>query len=268
MTRAWAIGAALLCAATARAKAPTVRGFDSPAEALRSILGAHPRVIAFGEFHEIKGAAKVKSAIARFTDELLAEVAGGASDLIVETWVTEGNCGREETQVTNQVQETTQRPESTESELVTLLKRAKAQSVQPSILTLSCAGYRALLSQDGEVDYEKLLATVTDLLQRKIAERLRAGAPDKTILVYGGALHNDLFPRKELRAYSFAPSVMKATRGRYLEIDLYVPEYIEHDKELTAEPWYPRVADAALAKKVALVRRSANSYIIVFARTP
>src|SRR5206468_3219648 len=115
----------------------------------------------------------------------------------------------------------------TESEVVTLMKRAKAAHVQPHILTLTCAAYRALLDDKGEVDYVQLLQTVTDLLRDKILETLaaRAKTPDKTILVYGGALHNDVYPRRELAAFTFAPKIQKAVKGKYLEVDLYVPEY-------------------------------------------
>src|SRR5207237_1955598 len=83
---------------------------------------------------------------------------------------------------------------------------------------------------------------------------------------YGGAMHNDVFPRKELRDYSYAKPVQKRTKGRYLEVDLYVPEYIEKDEELTGEPWYPLVANQQPGR-TALVRRAANSFIVVFPRT-
>src|SRR5947209_18448964 len=147
-----AIGLAILFAAAAAQAKPKyeLRNFASPAAALASLLGAHPRVIAFGEYHEIKGAAPAKSAIAHFQEELLEPLAQGGSDLIVETWVTEGNCGKQEKEGVAEVAETTQRPETTESEVVTLMKRAKAAHVQPHILTLTCAAYRALLDDKGE----------------------------------------------------------------------------------------------------------------------
>jgi hypothetical protein len=255
---------ALLAAGPA---APTLRTFDSPAEALRAALAGGARVIAFGEYHEIEGAAPgIHSAIARFAEELLEVVQDDASDLVVETWVTEGNCGKQEKQVVREVEETTKRPEATESEIVKLIKRAKANGVQPHILQLSCKDYQALLDDKNEIDYVRLLATVTDLLRKKIIERLKAGDKNKTILVYGGALHNDVYPRAELKAFTFAPQIAKATKGRYREIDLYVPEYIEHDKNITAEAWYPSLLKAD-ADKTALVRRGASSYIIVFPRS-
>ena len=64
--------------------------------------------------------------------------------------------------------QTIQRPEATEDELVTLLKRSKAAGVQPHILTLSCKEYRDIQPKDGEIDYVKLLGVVTAQLEKGI----------------------------------------------------------------------------------------------------
>jgi hypothetical protein len=45
-----------------------------------------------------------------------------------------------------------------------------------------------------------------------------------------------------------------------------VPEYIEADKALVAQAWYPRYLRAARPGKVVRVRRSASSYIVLFPR--
>lgn len=269
MIRLLALAALLAWSAPALARAPRVRSYDSLDQIVAKVLARHPRVIAFGEYHQIEGGPKVPSAISRFTKKILDQVKSGASDLVVETWITEGDCGETEKKVVKQVETTTQRPETTEDEVVTLIKRAKADGLQPHILELTCAEYRSLQGQDG-LDYEKLLAMVTDKLRRAIilALAMQAGGPPRTVLVYGGALHNDVHPRKELAAYSFAKPIEKAVRGRYAEVDLYVPEYIEHDKDITAEPWYPRYLAAARPGRPTLVERSPGSYIIVFPRTP
>jgi hypothetical protein len=241
--------------------------FDTPGAALESLLAKKPRVIAFGEFHELKGAAKVHSAIWRFREQLLASVQPIASDLIVETWVTDGKCGKTEEKAVAQVQESTKRPESTEDEVMALLRTAKERGVQPHVLTVSCAQYKAIGGDGGEIDYVKLLETVTTVLRTKIHEvlGLRKGG-DKTVLVYGGAIHNDVYPKKELRDFSFARDITKATHERYLEVDLYVPEYIAGDKDLTAEPWYKPYLEQPPAKTT-LVRRGPTSFIIIFPRT-
>lgn len=260
---------ALLATAGARGQPePTLRVFATPVDALASLMATRPRVVAFGEFHEIKGGAKVPSAIKRYTDQLFPSLQARASDLIVETWVTEGNCGKKEEQVVKDVATTTKRPESTESEVVTLIKRAKAASVQPHILDLSCIEYQSLLLADGGVDYEKMLDLITRKLREQIEAALKARvlAPDKVVMVYGGALHNDVFPREELRPYTFAEPVSSAVGGRYLEVDLYVPEFVEHDATLQKEAWFPLWKKQQKPGKTILVERGPRSYIIVFAR--
>jgi hypothetical protein len=242
------------------------RFFASSPEILQKLLAKKPRVIAFGEFHQVEGGSRAPSAVKRFGDEMLVTLAPAASDLVLETWVTEGKCGATETQAVAKVEQTIQRPQATEDELVTLLKRSKAAGLQPHILTLSCEEYEEIQPKDGEVDYVKLLGVVTAQLKKGIDAALAKAPKQKAVLVYGGALHNDLMPKKELAAFSFAAAVKKEVQGRYLEVDLYVPEYIASDKKIVAEPWYPRwkQAQAAHPGQTALVERSPMSYIVIF----
>ena len=248
--------------------APAPQLFDSPAEALQAvILRRSPRVIALGEFHEVQGAPRVRSSLVHFRDELLPMLAPVASDLVLETWVTQGDCGHEEKQVVAQVAETTQRPETTETDLVKLIKRARALAVAPHILEMSCAGYRALLDDKGEVDYAKLLAAIARLLEKTVDAVRKERGPRETraVLVYGGAVHNDLAPPRELRPFSYAPSLQKKTRGGLVAVNLFVPEFIERSEYMKAEPWYPQLAQVPPGK-TALIRRGPASFIIVFAR--
>ena len=101
-------------------------------------------VIAFGELHQTRATAKVRSAIARFTDEILPVVAPHASHLIVETWITRGTCGEAEAHVTEEVARTTERPVETESEIMKLLRRAKELGVAPHVLDVGCDEYEVL----------------------------------------------------------------------------------------------------------------------------
>src|SRR5215470_11516986 len=100
-----------------------VTTYDSEAAIVERLLEEKPRVIAFGEYHEITGGAKARSAISRFTDELLALVQRRSSDLIVETWVTDGNCGKTETQAVAKVEKHIQRPKHVKTELEILIER-------------------------------------------------------------------------------------------------------------------------------------------------
>jgi hypothetical protein len=244
-----------------------VTTYDSEAQIMARLLEEKPRVIAFGEYHELTGGAKARSAISHFTDELLALTTVRASDLIVETWVTTGNCGKTETQAVAKVEKHIQRPKTVKTELEILLERTQQLGLRPHILTITCDEYRSIQPDGGDVDYIKLLSVVTGALKREIDAALKKSRPEKTVLVYGGAVHNDLEPRPELKDYTFGPAVRDQVGGRYLEVDLYVPEFIERDKDIVKEGWYALYKKKAKPGKPTLVKRSPGSYIVVFPRS-
>jgi len=252
------------------------------AAALREVLRGAPLIVGFGEYHQKKGSARAASALQRFAGPLLRELAPRASDLIVETWVTEGRCGENEREVARQVEVTTQRPAATENEVVRLLKQAKGLGVQPHVLTVSCKDYQRLLGA-GEVDYEKLLGLITRQLeletQRVWLARQRAAdsaaAAKKAaprlcaILLYNDTLHNDRFPPvKELRPFSYATALDKLSGARYVEVDLYVPEYIAGDADLAKQSWFPIFRRHVSTKRLLLIERGERSFILIFRKSP
>jgi hypothetical protein len=257
----------LIClASVAAADEPQVAFYDSPSAALRELLRRQPkaRVLAFGEVHELKGGHAATPAIRRFADEMLTAVPS-PSELIVETWVEKDTCGKIEHEVRKQVEEMTKRPESTETDIMRLLRLGKDRGLRPHVLELSCDTYKSLQDEDGKLDAVALLGVVTTELQKSIVKLLGQKDP---IVVYGGALHNDRAPRKELAQFSFAKAVDKASSGRYLEIDLYVPEYVDSDKAVTETDWYKRYATGYKQHltSTALVRTQKGSYVILFPR--
>ena len=78
-------------------------------------------------------------------------------------------------------------------------------------------------------------------LGRAIQQALALPRPAERplVLVYGGALHNDLAPDPELAKYSFGPAIDALTHGDYREVDLFVPELVDTYPALRAERWYP-----------------------------
>jgi len=243
----------------------------APQEAIAALMTDPGGVIAFGELHQTRATAKVRSAIARFTDEILPVVAPRASHLIVETWITRGTCGAVEAQVTEEVARTTERPVETESEIMKLLRRAKELGVAPHVLDVGCDEYKVLAGEGnggGAVDYDKLLTITNQHLERAIGQGLllprASGRP--LVVVYGGALHNDLFPDPTLAKYTFGRHVHAATRGAYREIDLYVPEMVDTTPALKAEPWYRAWQRAGAGASAVVIQRNPRSAIVVFRR--
>jgi|SRR6185436_14530141 len=248
---------------------PRARPIPSVKGAIEELLSRKPRVVAFGEFHQSTATLKVPSSLKRFEDELFEVVAPRASDLVVETWVTEGKCGKTEKAVMKDVQKTTQRPVQTEDEVVTLLKRAKGAGVQPHILKVSCKEYEAIYQGKQGVDYDALLRMTSEKLEAGVREVLGkpgAGADPRAIVVYGGALHNDLAPGEGLSSYAFGESVSRTVGGKYLEIDLFVPEYIEKQASLRKEPWFRAYQRVARSGQAVMIERSLASYVFVFPR--
>jgi hypothetical protein len=252
-----------------RAVALVATAVPSAAAALGPWLGDAAGVVAFGEVHQDTSTVGIRSSLARFTDDLLPALAPRASHLVVETWVTTGACGAAEQQVTKDVARVTERPAQTENEIVRLLRRAKESGVAPHVLSVSCAEYARLAGGKGAVDYEALLALTRQHLQSAILEALALPrAKDRPlVLVYGGALHNDLYPDKALAPFAFGPALHALMRGDYREVDVYVPELIERLAPMKKERWFGVWRAKERAGQATFIPRSDRSAIIVFPRS-
>ena len=231
----------------------------------RMLAQVKPRVLGVGEVHLVAGGPRVESALVRFTEDMLAGLDGRATDLVVETWITDGKCGKAEKHVTADVKSKTERPPETETEIGRLLRRASELHIRPRVMTMGCKQYEALRSKSGEVDYDRLLQLIGGELHRNVRAVLD-GRPDATVVVYGGSLHNDRDPNEGVAAYSYGARLAGELGEGYVELDLYVPELVEGDDVMRAEPWYPLLARAAAPDKVVLVERAPGSYILLLQR--
>jgi hypothetical protein len=263
-----------------RAPATEALAVSSPAtlgEAIAAVLApvppakqsSAPLVLGVGELHQTANTSGIASSLARFTQKVWPLLASRVSDLIVETWVTDGACGKAETATIGDVARTTERPAATEDEIVTLLTRAKASGARPHILKVSCAEYRLLAPGGAPVDFERMLALIERKLEAKVTEVLSSRAATdaaKLVVVYGGALHNDLHPDPALAPFSYGVRAFHTTAGRYRELDLYVPAYLERNPAMRGEPWFLLWERAAAPGRPVLIRRSPDSFIVVFAK--
>jgi hypothetical protein len=249
------------------AVAPIAEPFPSLAAAVTAFVGDAGGVLAFGELHQTTQtrAAGARSTLARFTDEILPAIAPRTAHLIVETWVSRGDCGATEKHVTADVARTTERPAETENEIVRLLRRAKELGIAPHVLDVGCAEYQTLVGAGGRVDYDRLLTLTGQHLGRAVRQALALprAADRPLVVVYGGALHNDLNPDPALAAYSFGPDVEALTGGAYRELDLYLPELVRRLPPLRREPWYPVWRRAASARGALLIRRGPRSAVLL-----
>ena len=236
--------------------------------AITAVLADKPRVLGIGEIHErTDRAATTTPTLVRFAREALPVLAAQTSDLVIETWTLEPGC---QSGVANsrKIESTMKRPATTTSQISSLFGIAKASSIKAHVMRLTCADLQAAVTDDG-VDPVRLLDLVTRELGRiaRSAVRYRDEHQETRpiVVVYGGALHNDLYPPRSTREWSYALSVDDAVGGRYVELDLYRPEQVEGVELYQAEPWYPLVAGAG-PDHVVLIERAPHAYLILLPR--
>ncbi len=243
--------------------------FKTPRAAFDRVLERAPVVLALGEYHPLEGGPKVKSTLSRFTQQLLPALKGKATSLVVETWMTNGRCGDIEKAAVTAVKKVTQRPKATEDEITTLLDATYALGIANHILILDCEEYRSMLEKDGSLDAEKSLLLVRKKVEEKaleVREKGEGGLPDKMLILYGGALHNDLAPLEGFEPYSFGPALSNVTDGGYLELDLVVPELASNDDDLRKEPWFRPALKLSGTSLTVLVCPHPDACVMVFPR--
>ena len=244
---------------------PPHRVFPTAAAALRAAAG-EARIVAVGEVHATTDGPAVPPTIRRFTDGMLPVLAPRASDLLVETWALDGSCGAPAAAVVDAVREDTKRPEATEDDIVRLARRAKELGLTPHDLRFGCAEYDALRDEAGQVDYDALLARITDKMAAFVAEAVER--PDVGLVVYGGAIHNDVDPIPEYAAFSYAAPLRARAAGALVEVDLFAPEQVAGNEVLLPPPWQALLGTATGPDRAVLVERAPDSFIVLLPETP
>ena len=86
------------------------------------------------------------------------------------------------------------------------------------------------------------------------------------VIIYGGAIHNDPHPETGWDEVAFGPSLFSTTQGNYVEVDLYVPEFIEKNPMMKKEKWYPLFEKHAAKDKVVIIKRNKDAYSMILKR--
>jgi hypothetical protein len=246
------------------------RLFDTPEDALAAVLAAKPLVLGIGEAHAQKGMEGIDSAARRFTERFLPALRERASDLVVELMLPPKGCKPAEQEVrTKQKEVTAHQAESNQSEYVTMGDAARKLGVVPDALRPSCADLEAV-ARAGDGSIPTMLETIARLAggkARELLARNRKLGVEKMVVLYGGALHNDVTPRPERASWSFGPDLTQATGGRYVELDVFVPEAIQDTDSWKAMPWYPHYDRAAHGGATALFQTGPASFVLIFPRS-
>lgn len=243
--------------------------YPSARLAFREVLRGEPRVIGVGEAHALKGTEGVKSGAARFTDELLPELKGKASDLLLELWFPDPKCRKETIAQVRKQQEVVTKKQATanKNEYVELGNAAKKLGITPRTLHPSCEDLEAI-TQAGAADIGLMLETVAKHTERDIAGLLkRQGDKPRLILAYGGAMHNDPHPRAGAETWSFGVRVKEHTQ--YVALDLIVPEYIKDSAAWKSMPWYDTYAAREAEPHGALLYEPRpGEFVLIFPKAP
>jgi hypothetical protein len=252
--------------------------FDRDEDAFEVVLKTDPAVLAIGEAHAQRGATAASSA-KRFTDELLPLLAGRASDLLVELMMPPKGCVKQSEKM-RQTQKpvVSQQAPTNQNEYVAMGEAARKLGIVPDLLRPSCEDLASInaagpdaadgsaaggTSQTAKI--ERSLETIARLTTAQ-ATKMLARAGRKMVVTYGGALHNDAQPPAERAAWSYGPALSKAAGGRYVELDLYVPDFITDEDTWKKQPWYPKWQEHRASGKAVLVELTPKDYVLVLAR--
>ncbi len=246
------------------------RQYDSLEEAFESALESHPRLVAVGEAHAQKGTT-VPSAARRFTERVLPLLAGRASDLLVELTSPPSGCAKTADVVRKQQAVVTRAQAPTDQgEYVAMGERARQLGIVPDLLRPSCADLETVKAAGDDAIEASLvmIARLTRAQAERLLDRdLRTPADaDKLVLTYGGAIHNDPDPPPERAEWSFGPALAAHVGGRYVAIDLYVPELIDDTDAWKRLAFYPYYDPARLGAKTTVFRQG-KTIVIVLPRT-
>jgi hypothetical protein len=250
--------------------------FDTPEEAFASILAEKPLVIGIGESHAPKGAEGIVSSTKRFTEKFLPMLADAkrdmvASDIVLEIWVAEGQCGKKkEAAVADKQKPVTQgQAKTNQNEYVALGDAAHANGVKPHILRAPCADYDKILNAKDDaviVMLEMIARLMNEKVTSLLAQQADAGT-ERIVLTYGGAIHNDIVAREGREKWTFGPDLSQKTKGRYVELDLVVPEYIKDNDAWNALPWVRHFDKDKNPSKTTLFRPAPGSFVLIFPRS-
>jgi len=242
--------------------------FATPQAAFAKALSASPRVIALGEAHAQKDAPRVKSTTRRFAEELLPGLEGRVTDLVIELLTTNGSCGAAVERNVAERQKPVTEPQSAsnQNQYITLGAVAKKLGIAPHTLVPECEELRAV-TQAGEGDIDRMLVLIADATVRETEKLFASGDPKRAIVLYGGALHNDLAPRAGRERWSYGPRLSQRAAGRYVEIDLVVPEFVRPTPSWQGLPWYAAFEALPPGAETILYEPSPSSYVLIFPRS-
>jgi len=240
------------------------RAYEDLASAFDETIEDKPLVVAVGEAHAKKGFESVDTAAKRFTSEIVPRLAGRTSDVLLELMAPGQGCevankatGKELGKIG--AKQAVEAP----NEYVTLGKAAEKLGIRVSQLHPSCKELDGVAKSKSPP--VAILQLITSLSTRDVMRVITAPnhAEDKMFVIYGGAFHGEPNPPEERTEFSFAATLSKAAKGRYVSVHIFVREYIDATWDIW--PWYPHFKADANPDKVVLFHPKPQHYVIITA---
>lgn len=246
--------------------------FTSARAALEVVLSSEPLVLAVGEAHAPAAAGKQRSGARRFAEDLLPVLAGRSSDLIVELMNPPAGCKKQTEAVREQHKPVTDKQSTTlQNDYVALGEAARRLNVVPDLLRPSCADLAAVeaAGNDAVPMTLALIARLTIAQSRATLEKRQSESKaPRMLILYGGAMHNDLAPEKGRDEWSFGPALSSSVADRYVELDVFVREYVRDTDAWKRLPWYPHWKRDAHPDLAELFRVGPRSFTLILPRDP
>jgi hypothetical protein len=246
------------------------RFFETPQLAFTKLLESSPRVLGIGEAHALAGTETIEPATRRFTREFLPLLEGKASDIVVELLIPNAKCKKETAKAREEQKVVTERQATTDqNDYVVLAKEARALGIRAHALEPTCddLGRIAAAGKDAVAASLDVITRLSRETLERLYQRNLSENDARFVVAYGGAMHNDSSPRSGREQWSFGPALQQVTGGKYVDVDLIVPEFISESPAWKALSWV-NVFDAnAHPEATTLLSPSAGSFVLIFPRT-
>jgi hypothetical protein len=246
------------------------RLFDTPVDAFRGVIAEKPLVLAVGEAHAQKAVSGVPSSASGVTSDMLPELRDKASDLVIELMVPPAGCEAKTAVVNKEMKKiTAKQAETNKDEYVTMAEEAKKLDIEPHVLHPSCDDWKPITAPGADVADAslRLIARLMREMTKKALLRNEKAGIERMVVLYGGAIHNDVAPAEGTADYGYGPDLVAFTKGRYIELDMFVPELVRDSGLWPKFVWYAHFDKNAHPDKTTMFAPAPSSFTILLPAT-
>jgi hypothetical protein len=226
-----------------------------------------PVVLAVGEIHAQKGLALKASPTQRFS-ALLPLFCGNSRHIVIELMTGRNDCGDNRVEQVQKAEKPVTQAQATtnQNDFFELGNVAKLNHIQPHALTPTCDEFRSILAaKDQDIARRlELTATRTADLAEELLARSAAAKGTPYVILYGGAMHNDMLPLEGREGFSYGPRLDVSSQHRTTELDIVLREQVKDTESFQRLPWFPHFRADGLDKQFILYRLGPKSFTLIY----